>query len=61
MKTVVSPVYLKFDGNHLEFLHFLGQKVDDMIGKVDCNRYGVLMSLIPGYPLVQDKQLQHPK
>lgn len=28
---------------------------------VDCNRHCVLMSLVPGYPLVQVKQLQHPK
>jgi hypothetical protein len=35
VKTVVSPVYLKFDGKHLELLHFLDRKVDDTIGKVD--------------------------
>ncbi|GLJ42583.1 hypothetical protein SUGI_0882710 [Cryptomeria japonica] len=27
---------------------------------VDCNRHCVLMSLVPGYPLVQVKQLQNP-
>lgn len=35
VKTVVGPVYLKFDGKPLELLHFLDRKVDDTICKVD--------------------------
>lgn len=35
VKTVVGPVYHKFDGKPLELLHFLDRKVEDTIGKVD--------------------------
>lgn len=35
VKTVVGPVYLKFEGKPLEILHFLDRKVDDTIDKVD--------------------------
>lgn len=35
VKTVVGPVYVKFDGKPLQLLHFLDRKVDDTIGKVD--------------------------
>ncbi|KAL6188998.1 hypothetical protein ACLB2K_040388 [Fragaria x ananassa] len=29
--------------------------------RLDCNRHCVIMSLVPGYPLVQVKQLENPK
>jgi len=35
VKTVVGPVYHKFDGKPFELLHFLDRKVDATIGKVD--------------------------
>jgi len=35
VKTVVGPVYHKFDGKPFELLHFLDRKVDTTIGKVD--------------------------